>query len=590
MSRRLLVALAVLLVGVGLLSNTTYRKRKQQRAILEGRTEEYIAETTIVRYVDFGIRLVVVVHDPDGLELVDGAPLMRVLREHQFGGLVDLEAEIEITDRKGRAKLVKRPCFVGRSENPVTWYCSEDQEAILLHDDPTKPAQLVYGSEGAGKTRVIAMFHAFQVLAHLGEKREGGATSPTEARLEALVDEMLVLYPPSWYSYKKAKKLFRFVEGSRVRMKSTHRSSKSAGSPLQSYNWSWASGDEEQDSVKEHDNVTARLRKAKGGAKKAPRVATATAKDDGEWRTLRDKLDASGLWHRRTLLGTRSPFIDPDHWEAMKLSMSPREYQRRVLAMDVGPELAVYYAWLRERNLRRIPDIGAIDVTAQLLQPYSSYMRPGARFTLGAGHDPGVIYNTTEVARLMVIEWVPTWVVVGELQTKQTTAIQHAKLFREYVQDTFHIEQPDTSKIATFIDPHGKGEAQTDYQTVYGAFQAVGMDVFNPAPLTGKIKRSARVEMKNRLLGGTAADPGVARMVVAQSSRGEAAAPKLVEAYEQLVKRPGEDDPEGFRRKDEADKTHGPAAMSYLLWPFEQQSITEHTVREALAVARAMRV
>jgi hypothetical protein len=583
LNRWLLAAFAVLL-GVGLLSNTTYRKRKQQRAILEGKTEEYVAERTIVRFVDFGIRLRVVEHDPHGRELVDGCPPMRVLREHYFGGMADLEHEF-VDSETGLPTGKKGPALVGPSQSPVIWYCSIDQEQILLHDDPTKPAQLVYGSEGAGKTRVIAMFHAMQVLAHFGEKREGGATSPTEARLEAQVEEMVSLYPARWFSYKKAKKLFRFVDGSRVRCKSTHRSSKSAGSPLQSYNWSWASGDEEQDSTKEHDNVTARLRKARGGAKKAPRIATATAKDDAEWRNLRDKLDGSGLWIRRTLLGLNSPFIDAGHWEAMKASMSPREYQRRVLAQDVGPELAVYYAYERSRNLALVPDIGAHDVTANILQQYQSYMRPGARFILAAGHDPGAIYNTTEVARLMVISGVPRWVVVGELQTKQTTAIEHARLFKEYVRDTFDVERIDTDKIATFVDPHGKGDAQTDYQSVYGAFQANGMDVFNPAPISARIKRSARVEMVNRLLGGTAAAPGVPRLLIARDERNQPVAPRLVEAFEQLVKRPGEDDPEGVRKKDEADKTHAPASLGYLLWPFEQQALTEFTVKAALAAA-----
>lgn len=603
MTRRLLLTLVVLLVGAGVLSNTTYRKRKQQRAIMEGRVEEYVADTTVRQYVDFGIVLRVVVADPNGEIMLDKAPPMRELRRHRFGAMVDLFAPVvdkdgkPILDKNGKGKTA--PQFCGKSVDPVVWYCSEDQEAILLHNDPTKPAQLVTGSEGAGKTTTTAQFHIIRgVLPHFGQKREGGATAPTEARLDALVEEMISLYPSSWFTYKKAKKVFRFVDGNRIRMLSTHRSSKAAGSRVQTYNWSWATGDEEQDQTKEHDGVTARLRSAKGGAKKAPRLATATAKDDSEWRNLVGKIESTGLWLRRKLLGTKSPFIDPGHWEAMKMSLSLREYKRRVLAEDVGPELAVYYAWERARNLQHIPNIGAIDVTAAILSDYQSYMSPGQRFVLGAGHDPGVIYNTTEFAKLMVVPdafegariWVPRWIVVGELQTKQTTAIEHARLCREYIRDTFHLEQPGGAKVAFFVDPHGKGEGNTDYQTHYGALQQVGIDAFNPAAVSGRIQRDARVQMANRLLGDWAAMPGVVRLAVAADNMNQPRAPKLVEGFEQLVKRPGETDPEGVQKKDETDKTHGPAGLAYLLWPFEQQAITQITVDRALAAAQRLAV
>jgi hypothetical protein len=39
-------------------------------------------------------------------------------------------------------------------------------------------------------------------------------------------------------------------------------------------------------------------------------------------------------------------------------------------------------------------------------------------------------------------------------------------------------------------------------------------------------------------------------------------------------------------KKDAADPTHPPAALGYLLWPFEQEAITAHTVKIALAEAR----
>ena len=121
----------------------------------------------------------------------------------------------------------------------------------------------------------------------------------------------------------------------------------------------------------------------------------------------------------------------------------------------------------------------------------------------------------------------------------------------------------------------------------HGAFQAAKLDVLSPAGITGKIKRKARVEMVNRLLG---AANGVARLVVAKDERGNTLAPELVSAFESMVKRPGDDDPEGVRRKDEDDKTHAPAALGYGLWSFEQQAITETTIAAARAAAWRRRV
>jgi hypothetical protein len=564
--------LVLALIGALVLTNSTWRQRSILRKVFQ-RVE------AVDRFVDIGVRLRVVKADPDGEELLEGARPMRVLREYRFGGIVDTQSTPPrlLTPEEG-----------GESKQPQEWLCSEDQEKVILHPDTAPVGELAIGGMGAGKTTAGIVWTYLRWLENLGKGLEGGITAPTETRLDLVLNELFRMFPSSWYSYSAAAGIVTLCDRTRLRAVSTYQQSDAQGSRLAGFNWSWWLGDELQDQIGQFVQIQARLRAKKDG--RAKRLGTATSKDNSEWRTLRDQLKASGLWETFSLLGPRSPFVHPEHWEAMKRVTDERDYRRLVLAEDLTPELAVYYGWERDRNRLHVPDIGATDVTASVLAPYQSYMRPGARFTLAAGHDPGSIYNTTVVARLKVIGGVATWVVVGELQTKQTTAQQHARLFREYVQDVFYLEKPDTSKVATFIDPHGKGEAQTDYQTVYGAFQANGLDAFNPAPMTQRIKRSARIEMVNRLMAGTAAAPGVPRLVVAQDSRGGPAAPRLVEAFEQLVKRPGDDDPEGIRKKDEADKTHAPAALGYLLWPFEQQAITEHTVKTALAEARRLRL
>lgn len=552
-------------VGCAMESDLTWREKRLEREI-----EDDV--DAIDRFVDIGVILRTVAADPAGEELIPGSPKLRVLRSREFGGILDTRAE--------------PPHITGPSPKPRVWYCSEEQEAIILHSDELPLGQLVYGSEGAGKSTAIAMWLYFRWLEHLGDwpPREGGLTAPTKRRLKMVRKEIFKLYGEDWFEYLKSEQLFVFCDGTWLQLVSTHRQSEKSGSPLQGANWTWCARDEQQDQLEVADDIEARGRAAPNGRYK--QIASATAKDSADWRTFRDKILTSGMWLRRTLLGTRSPFVHPSHWERCRRTMSPREYERRVLAMDVPVELAVYYGWDRRRNLTPLPRI-VTDVTAAVLAQYQSYVRRGVRFTLLAGHDPGNIFNTTVLLKLLMFGGLPVWTVVGELQTKQTTAGQHAAALRQYLQQAFELERADTSKCAIFCDPHGKGEAQTDYQTVYMAFQREGLDVFSPAPMSGKIKRTARVAMTNRLL--YAANHDV-RLVVAQDAARNPLGPRLVEAFESLEKRPGDDDPEGTRRKDEDDKTHAPAALAYALWPFEQEAISDLTIERAVAEARRVRM
>jgi hypothetical protein len=534
------------------------------------------------RFVDIGVIFKTVRANPKGAELIEGKPRLEVIREQSRGGIVDTKAN--------------PPRIVGPSRSPRIWYVSEEQEAGLFHRDPAKLGQLVYGSEGAGKTRLLGMWHYLMWIANLGERREGGQTAPTDRRLGFVREEMFSLFPRSWFRYRSAEKQFLMCDGTRVQLVSTYRQSKSQGSPIQGYNWSWCGRDEAQDSTDVHEDIESRGRSARvspDGTVLYWQMATATAKDDSEWRELRDVLLASGKWLKRNLSIFRSPFTAASFLASKKASMDAREFLRRYgdpITGEVGdlpPELAVYYGWLRARNLVPKPEI-ATNVTPAVLTALSSYTRPGSKFSIVVGHDPGSIYNTSVILQLLMFGNVPTWVVVGELQTSQTTARQHAKALRKKLQDEFYVEL-DGSKAAIFCDPHGKGESQTDYQSVYMAFQSEGLDVFSPAPMSGRIKRAARIEMMNRLMGGVAESPGLPRIVIAQDSLGRPAAPRLVEAFEELKKRPGDDDPEGSQRKDAADKTHAPAATSYAVWMYEQEAFTATTVKVALAEARRVR-
>src|ERR1700690_2186733 len=161
-----------------MLSETAWRRKRYERELRE-RVE------AIDRFVDFGVVLRVVRPDPAGKELVAGCPPMSVLRQHRFGGIVDTKAEPAY--------------FCGPSTDPVIWHVSEDQEPIVLHGDELPLGLLVYGSEGAGKTAALVMWHWVRILQHLGEGREGGQTAPTNARLEMVRSEIRKWWRPSWY-------------------------------------------------------------------------------------------------------------------------------------------------------------------------------------------------------------------------------------------------------------------------------------------------------------------------------------------------------------------------------------------------------
>lgn len=593
-----LAALALLVaVGALVLTTETWALRTEERAL----EQEVNAPD---RFVDVGITLKVVEQDPHGAELIPGKPRLRVVgKPRHFGGVLDTKA---VPPRiVGPSQRWDVPGRHPDAPPPRVWYVSRAQAEVVLHNYPvTQPGvmgQLVYGSEGAGKTRALAVWHYFRWLEHLGENREGGQTAPTETRLEFVRREMFDLFAPDWYTYRVDDQRFVMCDGTRIQLVSTYRQSKAQGSRIQGFNWSWCGRDEGQDQVDVHEDIVNRGRSARQGGELYHQLITATAKDDSDWRSLRDMLVDSGRWVRRGLSIYFSPFVTAKSIADKVATMDKREALRRYgnpdgTVDDLLPELAVFPSWDRKRNLVRRPQI-ATDVTAAVLAHYQSYMLHGARFSLACGHDPGEIYNTTEIAKLLMFGGTPTWTVVGEYRTEQTTAEAHALGLKEFLRANFGVEQGG-SKAAVFIDPHGKGDRSTDYQTHYMAMQRAGLDAFNPSPVSARIHRGARIQMINRLLepvalkvdgptGQPVLMPMEPRLVIALDDRtGLPVAPHLVRSFESMRKRPGETDPEGVVKKNEQDPTHPPAALGYLLWPFEQEAVSADTIRRALAEAR----
>jgi hypothetical protein len=519
------------------------------------------------RFIDVGAVITVVRADPKGTALIPGRDikLTAVGKPHEFGGVVDTRAE--------------RPRIVGRSRAPAHWFCSEEQWQIIRHAETEPLGQLVVGSEGAGKTTCGVLWTYLRWMENLGEFREGGITAPTETRLGLVLRELFLSFPQQWYRFQSSTNIVTLCDGTRLRAVSTYQQSESQGSRIQGFNWSWCFRDEAQDQVRVHADIEARGRSAKAGRFK--QLGTATAKDDSEWRTLRDQLVESGHWVRRTLLGPRSPFVDPSHWERTKLTMSAREYKRRVLAQDVPPETAVYPEWNRETGLITPQDLGWTDVTRHELRG------AGPNHTMLVGHDPGLTVDVSLFMRAYVTSRNeqnyhagrvrPFWVVLGELNTERSTTEAHITKLLESVRERWQLNLLDrrgrvtseVNQILVHADPAGNTDTRTD-KSVYTQFANAQIRC-RPAAWNsdhtghGRVPREAGVELVNTLLCNAA---GERRLFVARNADGSPAAPMLVKALEQ-----SERDEAGRAensRKGKGDVTHWPAALRYALWAIER--------------------
>jgi len=284
------IALAAAFV---VLTNTGWRIRRSLRAL-----EEQVQAPD--RYVDIGAQLHVVRRDPSGTEIFEGLPKMRVLRTHPgpdkaFGGIIDTKAEC--------------PRRVGRSLAPQQWYCSEDQEPVILHRDTAPIGSLALGGMGAGKTTSGAIWTYLRWLENLGRFAEGGITAPTNERLDLVLKEIFRTFPANWYTYQSSTGMITMCDGTLIRGVSTYRQSASQGSRIQGFNWWWWLGDELQDQIDEYTNIQARLRAKPDG--RAKRLATATAKNSPDWRTLKSTMQTSGAWTVHSMPGPNSPSRAP---------------------------------------------------------------------------------------------------------------------------------------------------------------------------------------------------------------------------------------------------------------------------------------
>lgn len=519
------------------------------------------------RYVDAGVLLRVVRLDSAGAVTLDSGRRATVVREHRWGGTIDTKST--------PARMI------GPSRTPRVWFCSEAQEPLILHPDSEPLGELVVGAEGGGKTTTLVMWHHKRWIESLGERREGGQTAPVLKRLGLVKDEFHKLWRPSWARYVARDDFegFELCDGSRIRFQHAHRQSAAQGSPIQGFNWSWCGRDEFQDQIDVHLDIESRGRAAKAGRYK--QLATATAKDDPAWRTLRDSLIMGKQWALSKLLVGESPFVAANFLEIKRASgVTDREFRRRWLAEDLPPESRVYFNWDRKRNLLAAPLIGARKITSLVLA-----RKTGNRaHNLLIGHDPGTAKAASVWLDAYTIERADLarqlgvrvgdylWWVRGELFTLHESAEQHAlKMLAVARKHGCNLGGGVPEIAHVRAQPIGQAEDRPDLD-VYRIWKRVGFDIKaaqyrKDGTGTGHIKKDSRIEMVNRLLGDANNPP---RLFIDIDAQGRPVAPRLVEAFETM-----ERDHRGraeHEEKNEKDPTDVPCALGYALHPFEKES------------------
>lgn len=555
------MALVVAASRCAMETDLTWREKRLERQIRED-------VEGADRFVDVGVRLRVVVADEDGEELIPGKPRLRVLREHLFGGLLDTRAN--------------PPRLVAGTRDPATWYCSEDQEAVLLHDDPRIPGQVIYGSEGAGKTHVLAMLHYLWWLDMVGEKRELGQSAPTKRRLKHVLRAMGELYPPAWFTYNKHDQVLTFCDGHQVQFLSTKRQSEAQGSPGQGYGWSGCGRDELQDQLDADEDLESRGRNAKidprSGTLHYRQAATCTAKQSSAFVSLVQRKLSSGYWRKRLLLIARSPFIHKSFLDEKRLVMTDREFRRRYGAEDLPPEHMLYFNWLRERNLRPIPS-HATPITSLVLR-----LKTGdPRHALLVGNDPGISKAASIFLQAYELPGVadPVWWARAELVTFHATTETHAHGVLDICRDRFGTNKRASAEQA-HVRSHPYGQAKDKPSLdVYRIFGRVGLNIraaqyTKKGEGTGTIKYEDRIEMVNCLLLDAA---GRTRLYVECDARHQPLCPKLVEAFETLERPVDSDTAPDEDKSLEHDKSDPPDALGNGLWAFEKEAVQQARVR-----------
>lgn len=511
------------------------------------------------RFVDFGVLIRVVERDMEhGKEILAGKPPLRVVGEHLFGGVVDTKQS--------------PPAFVRPPIEPVVVTLSPAQWKLVQHGDELPLRLMAYGSMGAGKTTMLAAWLTLRLIESTGIANAViGVTAPTNPRMTQ-IKEMIGglawkgggMWPRAWFRWKEQDRRLYCANGVAVEFRSTHRSSKAEGSPIQGQNWIACASDELQDSVDVDGDIEARGRAAPNGQYK--RFNTVTAKDHPEWRSFRARCASSEFWGIYQMLGPDSPFVHPSYWDQLKSTMTKRDYERKVLCHDIASDDRVYTAWNRALNVRHYPMIGARDVTESVLRSFGALQPYGYLI----GHDPG---EATDVSVFLKAFMMPgakdyVWFVMGEITSKNCTGEEHARKVLRWLHE-HHVCQVGIDGRLRGSGAIALCDPQTD-RDVYRVWKHLGIAIRPAAYKPGtrdpmRIGREMRIDVVNTLICDASNNR---RLFVHADNQAQPCAPKLVQAFEMSER--NADGRSEHERKDATDLSHWPAAVGYALYDLER--------------------
>lgn len=544
-------------------SDLTWRLRRA--------TDEIEKRTSDSRYVDFGLRIWVVrQNEESGTVVYPGRPKVDFLYSEDFGGVFD-------------TRLLR---WHDESANPVVWYASEEQFELITHR-VAEDKVLVFGAEGSGKTSgVLSKWIVHRIITDFaGEHVQLGATAPIWRRLQRLREAMFADCPPEWRVWREAEGIMRFGLGPSVRFVSAHSSRAAEGSPLQSFDFVACAADELQDMYELDGDIEARGRRAPAGRYR--RMNTATARYEPGWISFREQWAENPLCTVRRLEGLTNPFVATQHWENLRLTLSPREYQRRVLAMDVSSERATYPTYSDKESLRRVPDLGADDVTARVLSPW------GRNLSVLVGHDPGSVQDYSVILKAYQEHGKkdPDWYAVDEVRTKGTTG-DHVHRLAARLRERWHCNgldykgRPIEGAPQAFVraDPYstsGSDEAHPD-KSLYTHFRNAGLKILpaalhaDPHSVKAKpIPKEAGIDMVCSLLQSAS---GRRRLYLAMDDSGKCQVPLLRQAL-MLSERDdlgrAEKPTSKSRKGPSGDLSDMPAALRYALWAVERPKLVD---------------
>jgi hypothetical protein len=274
-----------------------------------------------------------------------------------------------------------------------------------------------------------------------------------------------------------------------------------------------------------------------------------------------------------------NPFVDRSYWDRLRKGLSPRQWAQRVLSQEQPPERATYPGFRRPTHIKPRPLVGAPDITRAVTGGWDYLV----------GHDPGKLYDVSEILKCYEVGGERYWWVIDELTTERTTIADHVVTLRtrfnerwgaQYLRKTPEgLLKLDTSypRVLVRVDPHGTTEGTADVavrkyfvKEGFDAKFAAYRDSMNVAT-AGKaavIHRETRIELVNSLLLNAA---GETRLYIDVDDRGNVVAPELAKSLQM-----SERDVYGraeVERKGENDRSHWPCAVAFALYSYERVRI-----------------